>query len=67
MFCVPVHVSHRSSDGYRQTGALGSSSYETNPNPNVHGVDITHDNVCSAMLSCFFSYVAATVNRASYL
>ena len=26
---------------------------------NVHGVDITHDNVCSSMLSCFFSYVAA--------
>ena len=33
---------------------------------NVHGVDITHDNVCSSMLSCFFSYVVATVNRASY-
>ena len=25
---------------------------------NVHGLDITHDNVCS-MLSCFFSYVTA--------
>ena len=23
----------------------------------VHGVDITHDNVCSSMLSCFYSYV----------
>ena len=32
----------------------------------VHGVDITHDNVCSSMLSCFYSYVAATINRASY-
>ena len=21
----------------------------------VHGVDITHDNVCSSMLSCFYS------------
>ena len=31
----------------------------------VHGVDITHDNVCSSMLSCFYSYVAATINRAS--
>ena len=29
----------------------------------VHGVDITHDNVCSSMLSCFYSYVAATINR----
>ena len=25
---------------------------------NVHEVDITHDNVCSSMLSRFFSYVA---------
>ena len=33
---------------------------------NVHGVDIAHDNVFSSMLSCFFSYVAATLNRASY-
>ena len=32
----------------------------------VHGVDITHDNVYSSMLSCFYSYVAATINRASY-
>ena len=32
----------------------------------VHGVDITHDNVCSSMLSYFYSYVAATINRASY-
>ena len=32
----------------------------------VHGVDITHDNVCSSMLSCFYSYVAATINRPSY-
>ena len=32
----------------------------------VHGVDITHDNVCSSMLSCFYSYVATTINRASY-
>ena len=32
----------------------------------VHGVDITHNNVCSSMLSCFYSYVAATINRASY-
>ena len=32
----------------------------------VHGVDITHVNVCSSMLSCFYSYVAATINRASY-
>ena len=23
----------------------------------MHVVDITHDNVCSSMLSCFFSYV----------
>ena len=27
---------------------------------------ITHDNVCSSMLSCFYSYVAPTINRASY-
>ena len=33
---------------------------------NVHGLDITNDNVCSSMLSCFFAYVAATLNRASY-
>ena len=33
---------------------------------NIHGVDITHDNVYSSMLSCFFSYVAATLNRVSY-
>ena len=26
-------------------------------------VDITHDNVSSSMLSCFYSYVAATINR----
>ena len=32
----------------------------------VYGVDITHDNVCSSVLSCFYSYVAATTNRASY-
>ena len=32
----------------------------------VHGVDIAHDNVCSSKLSCFYSYVAATLNRASY-
>ena len=32
----------------------------------VHGVDITHDNVCSSMLSSFYSYVVATINRASY-
>ena len=32
---------------------------------NVHGVDITHD-VFSSMLSCYFSYVAATLNRVSY-
>ena len=32
----------------------------------VHGVDITHDNVCSSMLSCFYAYVAATINGASY-
>ena len=32
----------------------------------VHGVDITHDNVCSSMLSCFYSYVTATINRVSY-
>ena len=31
----------------------------------VHGLDITHDNVFS-MLCCFNSYVAATINRASY-
>ena len=29
-------------------------------------MDITHDNVCSSMLSCFYSYIAATINRASY-
>ena len=33
---------------------------------NVHGVEITHDKVCSSMLSCFFSHVAATLNRVSY-
>ena len=33
----------------------------------VHGVDITHDNVCSSMLSCFYSDVAATINMASYI
>ena len=32
----------------------------------VDRVDITHDNVCSSMLSCFYSYVAGTSNRASY-
>ena len=30
-------------------------------------MDITHNNVCSSMLACFYSYVAATINRASYL
>ena len=32
----------------------------------VHWVDITHDNVGSSMLSCFFSYVADTLKRVSY-
>ena len=26
----------------------------------VHGVDITHDNVCSSMLSCFYSHLLST-------
>ena len=26
----------------------------------VHGVDITHDNVCSSMLSCFYSHLQST-------
>ena len=26
----------------------------------VHGVDITHDNVCSSMLSCFYSRLLST-------
>ena len=26
----------------------------------VHGVDITHDNVCSSMLSCFCSHLLST-------
>ena len=30
MFCLPVHVAHRTSDGNREADALGLSSYETN-------------------------------------
>ena len=26
----------------------------------VHGVDITYDNVCSSMLSCFYSHLLST-------
>ena len=26
----------------------------------AHGVDITHDNVCSSMLSCFYSHLLST-------
>ena len=26
----------------------------------VHGVDITHDNVCSSMISCFYSHLLST-------
>ena len=26
----------------------------------VHGVDVTHDNVCSSMLSCFYSHLLST-------
>ena len=26
----------------------------------VHGVDITHDNVCSSMLSCFYLHLLST-------
>ena len=26
----------------------------------VHGVDITHDNVCFSMLSCFYSHLLST-------
>ena len=26
----------------------------------VHGVDITHDNMCSSMLSCFYSHPLST-------
>ena len=26
----------------------------------VHGVDITHDNVCSSMLSSFYSHLLST-------
>ena len=26
----------------------------------VDGVDITHDNVCSSMLSCFYSHLLST-------
>ena len=26
----------------------------------VHGVDITHDNVCSSILSCFYSHLLST-------
>ena len=32
----------------------------------IHGVDLTPHNVFSSVLSCFFSYVEATFNRASY-
>ena len=48
------------------TNETGSCETTVQLLQNVHGVDIAHDNVCSSMLSCFFSYVAATVNRASY-
>ena len=33
---------------------------------NLHGMDITYDNVFSSVLSCSFSYLAAALNRASY-
>ena len=29
----------------------------------VHGVDITHDNVCSSMLSCFYSHLLVSTGR----
>ena len=48
------------------TNETGSCKTAVQLLQNVHGVDITHNNVCSSMLSCFFSYVAATLNRASY-
>ena len=33
----------------------------------VHGVDITHDNVCSSMLSCFYSHLLSTGHPISSL
>ena len=43
------------------TNETGSCETTVQLLQNVHGVDITHYNVCSSMLSCFFSYVAATI------
>ena len=42
----------------KNTNETGSCKTTVQLLQNVNGVDITHDNVCSSMLSCSFSYVA---------
>ena len=55
----------RSSKCIYFTNETGSCKTTAQLLQNVYGVDITHDNVCSSMLSCFFSY-AAILNGTSH-
>ena len=72
-FPLPKNGGHFEFSNFAKNGKTQSCFYFTNETgscettvqllQNVHVVDITHDNVCSSILSCFF---AATINRASY-
>ena len=41
----------------KNTNEAGSCKTTVQLLQNVHGVDITHDNVCSSMLPCFLKYM----------
>ena len=42
------------------TNETGSCKTTVQFGQKVHGVDITHDNVCSSILSCFYSHLLST-------